>query len=120
MECSVRFLVGLGLCVTAIRAQAFLDPTPEPEKTESYEIYSTMLRAARPNATYWTIVNETHGFPFCSTPPRDQDALYRPMLDDYLRKNKKAIQLERRFNLTNYLLVGSEQWAARSANRNTI
>jgi hypothetical protein len=36
------------------------------------------------------------------------------MLDDYIRKNKKMVLFERKFNLTNYLLVGSQQWAARS------
>jgi hypothetical protein len=120
MECSVRFLAGLGLCMTAVCAQPFQAPASEPEKKESYEIYSTVLRVMHPNVVEWMIRNETGAFPFCSTPARDQDALYRPMLDDYVRKNKKMVLLERKFNLTNYLLVGSQQWAARSTNRSTI
>jgi hypothetical protein len=119
MECSVRFLVGLGLCMTAVCAQPFQAPASEPEKKESYEIYSTILQVMHPNVTDWTIINETRGFAFCSTPARDQDALYRPMLDGYILKNKKMVLLERKFKLANYVLVGPEEWT-RSTNRKII
>jgi hypothetical protein len=64
MECSVRFLVGLGLCMTAVCAQPFQVPASEPEETESYEIYSTVLQVMHPNVTDWMIKKETRGFAF--------------------------------------------------------
>jgi hypothetical protein len=119
MECPVRFLVGLSLCITAVCAQPLQVPSSKLEEKESYEIYSTVLRVMHPNVTDWMITKETHGFEFCSTPVRDQNTFYRPMLDDYIQKNKKTVPLEWKFKLSNYLLVDPQQGAARSANRNT-
>jgi hypothetical protein len=110
MESSVRFLAGLGLCMTAFYAQVFQVAASEPEEKESYEIYSAMLQVMHSNVMAWTIIKETRGFEFCLTPARDQDALYRPVLDDYIRKNKKTVALERKFSLANYVLADPEEW----------
>jgi hypothetical protein len=108
MNRSVGFLLGLGLCLRLSCAQV---SASGPQNTEPYEVYSTVLRVLYPNVTEWMILNKTRGFAFCSTPARDQDALYRPVLDDYTRKNKTTVPLERKFNLGNYLLVGDQQGA---------
>ena len=71
------------------------------------------------NVTAWTVIKETRGFEFCSTPARDQDSIYRPILDDYIRKNKETVFLERKFQLVNYVLAGPEEWK-RSMNRKAI
>ena len=71
------FLIGLGLCLRISCAQP-----------ESYTIYSTVLQLMHPNVPEWMILNKTRAFPFCSTPARDQEALYRSMLDDYTRNAK--------------------------------
>jgi hypothetical protein len=111
MNRPVGFLLGLGVCLRAFFAQV---PASGPEDTEPYEIYSTVLQVMHPNVTEWMILNKTRGFAFCSTPARDQDALYRPMLDDYTRRNKTTVPLERKFNLANYLLVGDQQGAGKT------
>ena len=53
----------------------------------------------------------------CLEPARDQDSIYRPLIDDYALKNKKTVVLERKFTLSAYTLVGPEAWAgAQSSN----
>ncbi len=113
---SVGFLIGLGLCLSLSSAQV---PAPGPTDTEPYDIYSTVLQVMHPNVTEWMILNKTHGFAFCSTPARDQEVLYRPVLDDYTRKNKTTLSLERKFSLGNYLLVGDRQGAGNTKHDTT-
>jgi hypothetical protein len=117
MNRSVEFLIGLGLCLRMSCAQG---PASTAEDTAPYEIYSTVLQVIHPNVAEWMILNETHGFAFCSTPARDQEALYRPMLDDYTRKNKTTAPLERKFSLGNYLLVADQQGAGNSKQDTTV
>ena len=108
MSRSADLLIVLTLCLRGSCAQI---PPSGAEDKEPYQIYSTLLQIMHPNVTEWIILNKTHDFAFCSTPAPDQDALYLPMLDDYTRKNKTTVPLERKFSLGNYLLVGDQQGA---------
>ena len=109
-------LLGLGFCLNVSFTQV---PAVAPEDTEPYEIYSAVLQGMHPNVMEWRILNKTRGFAFCSNPARDQNALYRPVLDDYARKNKVTVSLERKFSLVNYLLVGDQQ-AAGNTKHDTV
>jgi hypothetical protein len=123
-----RYVVGVALLIAAFRGPAYQIPTSKPEKTskelltlsseeekESYDIYSTVLQIKEPNVTGWTIIQETRGFELCSKPTRDQDVIYRPMIDDYVLKNRKTLVLERQFKLPQYTLAAPEEWT-RSTN----
>jgi hypothetical protein len=91
--------------------------TPAQEK-DSYEIYSMLLRTEMPpqwNITGWAIEQETQTYPnfgemssigMCLQPPKAQESIYRPLIDDYVAKNKKKLTLERKFDLPEYALVG--------------
>jgi len=100
--------------------------TPEGEtslsredEAESYEIYSTVLKLREPAFLVWTIVEETRPFQMCLEPARDQQLIYRPMIDDYAFKNRKTLVLQRKFKLSAYTLVSPETWAkAQSITRN--
>src|ERR1022692_806771 len=87
------------------------------EEKDSYEIYSILLRTELPsqwNITGWAIKQETQTFPHdgtitfsgCFQPPKDQASIYRPLIDDYVAKNRRLSVLERKFDLPQYALVG--------------
>ena len=88
------------------------------EEKDSYEIYSILLRTELPsqwNITGWAIEQETQTYPtfgemhsigMCLQPPKAQESIYRPLIDDYAAKNKKKLTLERNFDLPQYALVG--------------
>jgi hypothetical protein len=89
------------------------------EEGASYEIYSTVLKAKEPPVLDWAIVRETRAFKMCLEPARDQQLIYRPLIDDYAFKNRKTWVLQRKFNLGAYTLVGPEAWASvQSVTRN--
>jgi hypothetical protein len=87
------------------------------EEAESYDIYSTVLKAKEPAVTDWTIVQETRAFQMCLEPAGDQKEIYHPMIDDYALKNKKSIVLQRKFKLSAYTLVGPEAWTGNTQSR---
>ena len=120
MERTIGFLIGLCLCLRAFWAQPLQVPAAETQEKESYEIYSTVLQAAHPNIREWVILNKTRGYEFCPPPAPDQDSLYRSMLDDYARKNKTTMPLERKFSLDNYLLVSDTQGAGNTKPSNVV
>ena len=92
---------------------------PEDE-AESYEIYSTVLKVKEPAVLEWTIVEETRPFQMCLQPARDQQSIYRPMIEDYAFKNRKTLVLQRKFKLSAYTLVSPVTWAkAQSITRNS-
>ena len=92
--------------------------SPE-EEAESYEIYSTVLKVKEPAVLEWTIVQETRAFQMCLESAPDQQSIYRPMIDDYAFKNRKTIDLQRKFKLTAYTFVTTEAWGkAYSITRN--
>ena len=94
-------------------------PLSSEEEAESYDIYSTVLKVKDPAVPEWTIVRETRAFQMCLEPARDQQSIYRPMIDDYAFKNRKTLVLQRKFKLSAYSLVGPEAWAnAQSTTRN--
>jgi hypothetical protein len=88
------------------------------EERDSYEIYSILLRTEMPsqwNIRGWAIKQETQTYPNfgamssigeCLQPPKDQEPIYRPLIDDYVAKNRGKLVLERKFDLPQYALVG--------------
>src|SRR5258708_4117810 len=88
------------------------------EEKDSYEIYSMLVRTELPsqwNITGWAIEKETQTYPRfgamssitdCLQPPKNQESIYRPLIDDYIAKNKGKLVLERKFDLPEYALVG--------------
>ena len=117
------------LLPTAIRCPAYQSPSPDQgnatelklsttEERDSYEIYSMLLRTEMPpqwNITGWAIEQETQTYPnfgdrvtagVCVQPPKEQESIYRRLIDDYVAKNKSKLVLERKFDLFVYALVG--------------
>ena len=115
----------------ATRSPAYQQPVPPPEQgnaadvklsaaeeQDPYEIYSMLLRTEMPsqwNITGWAIEQETQTYPtfgemssigMCLQPPKAQEFIYLPLIDDYAAKNKKKLTLERNFDLPQYALVG--------------
>ena len=113
------------------RSPAYQRPIPPPEQgsannlkltgaeeKDSYEIYSMLLRTELPsqwNITGWAIEQETQTYPTfgvmssiaeCLQPSKNQESIYRPLIDDYVAKNKGKLVLERKFDLPQYALVG--------------
>jgi hypothetical protein len=80
------------------------------EEKESYDIYSTLLQIKDPKVAGWKIIQETRAFELCLKPAPDQDAIYRPIIDDYVLKNRKTLVLERKFKLPQYTLAAPEEW----------
>jgi hypothetical protein len=86
------------------------------QETDSYDIYSMLLRTELPpqwNITEWAIRQETQTYPnygstnggrlgVCLQPPKDQQSIYLPLIEDYVAKNKKKVVLERKFGLPQY------------------
>jgi hypothetical protein len=85
------------------------------EEKESYDIYSTLLQIKDPKVAGWKIIQETRAFELCLKPAPDQDSIYRPIIDDYVLKNRKTLVLERKFKLPQYTLADPEEWT-RSTN----
>jgi hypothetical protein len=119
------------LLPTATRSPAYQQPVQQSdqrtandpkltstEEKDSYEIYSMLLRTEMPpqwNITGWTIERETQTYPnfgdmssigMCLQPPKAQESIYRPLIDDYAAKNKRKFVLERKFDLPEYAVVG--------------
>jgi hypothetical protein len=88
------------------------------EEKDSYEIYSMLLRTELPpqwNITGWAIEQETQTYPNfggmssvaeCLQPSKNQESIYRPLIDGYVAKNKGKLALERKFDLPQYALIG--------------
>jgi len=117
---------------TATRSRAYQPPVQQPEQAgadelklttaeekDFYEIYSILLRTEMPpqwNITGWAITQETQTFPnrgsmsfslnMCLQPTKDQEAIYLPLIADYVAKNKTKLVLERKFDLPQYALIG--------------
>ena len=124
--------IAIGLLIPATtRIAAYQPPFPQSERgsasdlkltaaeeKDSYEIYSILLRTEMPpqwNITAWAIKQESQTYPnfgdmssigMCLQPPKDQESIYRPLIDDYVAKNKRKLVLERNFDLPQYALVG--------------
>ena len=130
MRWSGRFFLASIILIAALRGPAYqvtsskqektakelLTLSPEEEK-ESYEIYSAVLRAREPRISSWMIIQETRGFEFCTKPSHDQEAIYRPMIDDYVQKNRKTLLLARKFDLPEYTFVTPEEWTRSTKGR---
>jgi hypothetical protein len=114
------------------RITAFQPPVSQPkqanvgelkltaaQESDSYEIYSMLLRTEMPpqwKITGWAIRQETQTFPnhsvstvnnlrLCLDPSQDQRSIYLPLLEDYVAKNKNKLVLERKFDLPEYALI---------------
>jgi hypothetical protein len=130
MRRSVRSFLAVTFLVMALRGPAYqvtgskqekpakelLTLSPDEEK-QSYEIYSAVLEIREPRVSSWLIVQKTRGFEFCMKSGRDQDAIYRPMIQDYVQKNQKTVLLARKFNLPEYTLVTPEEWTRSTKGR---
>ena len=86
--------------------------TPAEEK-DSYEIYSLLLKAEMPTTgnPSWIISQETTTYPgestkICLDPIEEQKAQYVPVINDYLKRNKRKLTLVRKFDLPSYVLLG--------------
>ncbi len=84
------------------------------EETDTYEVYSVVLRDRKPNVETWKIVYETKPFTFCLKPTQDLASTYRPVLDDYTMKNKGKFILQRKFDLSAYTMVSPQEWFGRT------
>jgi hypothetical protein len=96
-------------------------PIPQPEirsvqqEKDSYEIYSLMLKTEMPpqsKVTSWIIQQNTQTFPGqsgtieeCLTIQPYQESIFRPLVRDYIARNKNKILLERKFDLPAYSLI---------------
>src|SRR5882762_2263420 len=109
----------LALLLTT-RSHAYQSPVPQVEgaaEQDSYEIYSMLLRTELGpewKITAWAITQQTQTFPSfgsrhsvrqCLSVSRDQEAIYLPLIEDYLAKNNGKQTLERKFDLPQYSLV---------------
>src|SRR5579871_4767449 len=107
------------------------DDVAQAREADSYQIYSILLKTEMPpqwKITSWTIERETRTFfsgggmftadpATCLTLTRDQAPVYRPLLDEYVVRNKKPTTLEPKFDLVSYTLVDRN---ARSAARGVL
>jgi hypothetical protein len=92
---------------------------PAADEKDSYEIYSMLLKTEMPpqwNITTWTIQKETQTLPgqsgaieTCLTILQNQEGIYRPLVQDYVAKNKTKFVLERKFDLPVYALTGQNE-----------
>ena len=87
-----------------------LQLTPDEEK-DSYAIYSMLLKREMPaswNITGWVIERETRTFYSPSQPclPSGSPAsVYQPIVDDYVKRNRRKFLLERKFDLPRYAVI---------------
>jgi hypothetical protein len=63
------------------------------------------------------IVQETRAFNLCLRPARDQERVYRSLIEDYSLKNSKPYLLDRKFNLPDYTLVTPAEWQRSTRDR---
>jgi hypothetical protein len=75
-----------------------------------YDIYSLLLRREMPpswGVKRWIIKEATEKGPLamCIRPPANQEAIYRPIIQDFEQKNQLRFLLERNFDLPEYDLV---------------
>jgi hypothetical protein len=80
------------------------------EDPDAYEIYSVLLRTELPaswKVEAWPIRQETErgSLPMCLAPPADQLSVYRPVIEDFERRNQQRLTLQRKFSLPAYTLV---------------
>ncbi len=108
MRCVAELVIGLTLLTGSFEGIAQQTAASANEEAESYDIYSTALKIKGPNVAKWTIVRETRGFDMCLKPARDQESIYRPIIDDYALKNRATAVLQRNFKLPTYALAGPE------------
>jgi hypothetical protein len=77
---------------------------------DAYDIYSMLLRTELPPSwrmKRWMIEQATRRGPLamCIQPPTDQEPIYRPIIQDFERKNQRRFLLERNLDLPEYDLV---------------
>jgi hypothetical protein len=100
---------------TATRSSAFQPPAQQleqrntneltltaAEEKDSYDVYSIVLRSDVPlqwHTSGWAIKQETRGYPMCLEPAKDQEFLYRSVIDDYMMKNNSKLMLQRNLDL---------------------
>jgi hypothetical protein len=128
-------LLGLGIRIPACEspvAQVQEADTQEvkltaAEEQDSYEIYSMLLRTEMGpqwKIVAWAIIRQTQTFPGggsthnvrqCINVPREQEAVYLPLVDNYTAKNNRKWVLERKFDLPQYELVEFGQRAGRAS-----
>ena len=89
---------------------------PEITEPESYEIYSHLIAAEI--AAHWPmsvrvgVTRETQRgpLPMCIEPPPGQDALYRPMINDFEQRNASRLALQPKLKLSSmYMWVDPKQ-----------
>jgi hypothetical protein len=87
------------------------EPTlPQQQDPDAYEIYSVLLRSEmHPSwqVKTWSIKQETERgrLAMCLEPPKDQESTYRPVIEDFERRNRRRLLLQRKFDLPAYTLV---------------
>jgi hypothetical protein len=80
------------------------------EDPDAYEIYSVLLWTELPaswKVGAWPIRQETErgSLPMCLVLPADQTSVYRPVIEDFERRNQRRVILQRKFDLPAYTLV---------------
>jgi len=88
------------------QSATILKLNPE-EAQDTYEVYSAVL-GERHDVHAWTILTETNTFTFCLKPPAEFASVYRPVIEDFAKKDRTKFNLEAKFNLPDYTL-GSPQ-----------
>jgi hypothetical protein len=108
----------LAFALVFVLATRVASPQPQAEEKDSYEICSMLLRTEMPadwKVTGWAIRQETRTLNgesgggaegICLKPTPDRESIYRPLIQDYVAKNKKRAVLDRKFDLPQYALVG--------------
>ncbi len=113
----VPTLVLLAALSSAVRPATVADPNsaeqsaqPVEEDPDAYSIYSVLLQAEGPPVKSWNIRNETDRgwLPMCVTPPPEQEAIYRPVIEQFETRNQHKLLLARHFDLPAYQLVSRE------------
>jgi len=77
---------------------------------DAYDIYSMLLRTEVPpswGVKRWMIKQATErgALAMCIQLPANQETIYRPIIQDFERKNQRRFLLERNFDLPEYYLV---------------
>ena len=85
---------------------------PLEEDRAAYEIYSILLLSEmHPSwqVTAWLIEEKTTRGPLgmCLNPREDQESTYRPVIEDFERRNEGKLLLKREFDLPAYTLVNA-------------
>jgi hypothetical protein len=93
---------------SAVAGAEVAGPTLAVQETDAYQIYSALLQTEVPwNVQTWRIklVTERGPLPMCVQPPADQETIYRPLIEDFQRKNESRFLVKRQFDLPVYELV---------------